>query len=287
MKRCLSCGATFQDIWPCPKCSYSPQLIEGFFSFAPELATGDNHAPVDFQTLAGVEAGNFWFRARNRLIVWAIQHYFAHATSILEIGCGTGFVLSGIHRAFPNLALSGSEVACEGLAFAARRVPGVSLFQMDARRIPFSDEFDVVGAFDVIEHIHEDEQVLGEMYRSVRNGGGIIITVPQHSFLWSRVDEIAGHVRRYSASDLTEKITRAGFHTVRTTSFVSILLPLMMASRLATSKATGRQVANSEFGLGSLSNMVLEKLLDIERGLICCGISFPVGGSLLAVAYKI
>jgi len=286
MKRCLSCGAVFRGEWSCPKCKYSPRLIEGFLSFAPELAGGDSHTPTDFQTLADVEAGNFWFRARNRLIGWAIRRYFACAANVLEIGCGTGFVLSGIHRAFPDLSLSGSEASCAGLVFASRRVPGASLYQMDARNIPFTDEFDVIGAFDVLEHIQEDEKVLGEMYRAGKLGGGIVVTVPQHAFLWSAVDETAGHVRRYSARDLASKIARAGFQVVRATSFVSLLLPLMAASRVRNHKANGKEVASSEFRLGPITNAVLEKILDLERSLIRFGVSFPAGGSLLIVARK-
>lgn len=287
MKRCLSCGATFLGEWLCPDCKFSPTAIDGFLAFAPELVGSDDfHNPIEFGALADVEARNFWFRARNHLIVWSIQRYFPAPKNILEIGCGTGFVLSGIRDAFPDLALSASEVSCVGLGIASRRVPGASLFQMDARHIPFRDEFDVVGAFDVLEHIPEDEQVLGEMCTATRSGGGIIVTVPQHAFLWSGVDEAAGHVRRYRAHDLIGKITDAGFQVIKTTSFVSLLLPLMMVSRLRHKKASGKQVASTEFGLGSISNTVLEKVLDVERGLIRLGVSLPMGGSLLVVALK-
>src|SRR4030095_1631809 len=101
-----------------------------------------------------------------------------------------------------------------------------------ARRIPFRGEFDVIGAFDVLEHIKEDEEVLAQMYQATRPRGGVLLTVPQHSFLWSEVDDYSRHVRRYSASELKAKVKRAGFETLRTTSFVSLLLPVMFISRL-------------------------------------------------------
>jgi len=122
--------------------------------------------PEYFADLAVLEAHNFWFRARNRLVIWALRKYFAGARSLLEIGCGTGFVLSGIAAEFPALKLSGSEIHSSGLRFAAQRVPNSSFFQMDARHIPFSEEFDVIGAFDVLEHVEEDEDVLAGMYRA-------------------------------------------------------------------------------------------------------------------------
>ncbi len=60
----------------------------------------------------------------------------------------------------PGLPWGGGEVSSVGLRLAADRVPGVDLFQMDARQIPFENQFDVIGAFDVLEHMGDDELVL-------------------------------------------------------------------------------------------------------------------------------
>ena len=65
----------------------------------------------------------------------------------------------------------------------------------------------MIGAFDVLEHIADDELVLSQMHQAVRKGGGIILTVPQHSFLWSEIDEYSRHVRRYSVSELKLKLS--------------------------------------------------------------------------------
>ena len=152
--------------------------------------------------------------------------------------------------------------------------------QMDARRIPFRDEFDVVGAFDVIEHIEEDQAVLREMHAACRPGGGVMITVPQHAWLWSKRDEIARHQRRYSRRELLEKLAAAGFERPWTTSFVSLLLPLMALSRRR------KDVASAELQVGALTNRILGLAMTLERGLIQGGLRFPAGGSLLAVAHK-
>ncbi len=97
----------------------------------------------------------------------------------LEIGCGTGYVLSGVAQAYPAATVVGTEVFSVGLPYAASRVRSAELLQMDARQIPYVSEFDVIGAFDVLEHIDEDELVLNSMFRALRPGGGIAITVPQ------------------------------------------------------------------------------------------------------------
>ena len=286
MKLCLNCEKSFEAAtWVCPHCSHQPQSINGHIAFAPDLAReSEGFEPEYFPRLAQQEAGNFWFRARNRLLIWAIARYFPQANSLLEIGCGTGFVLSGMKQAFPDLVLSGSELFSEGLGFAATRLPGVELFQMDARRIPFREEFDVVGAFDVLEHIKDDVEVLAEMYRAARPGGGVMITVPHHQFLWSPVDEFARHVRRYETRELREKVERVGFSTERVTSFVSFLLPLQIASRF---RQRNKEVdPDAEYNISPRINMILEQILTVERAAIRAGLSFPAGGSILLVARR-
>jgi SAM-dependent methyltransferase len=216
-----------------------------------------------------------------------LRHYFPKARSFLEIGCGTGYVLMGLSKAFPQLALAGSEIFSAGLDFAAQRLPNVDLFQMDATSIPYVDEFDVIGAFDVLEHIAEDETVLAQMYRAVRPGGGILITVPQHMFLWSQADVEAVHQRRYSAREMRRKVERAGFKIVRQTSFVSFLLPVMAAQRLSKRRPDPSYSVHQELAIGGPANWGMERVLGVERGLIRVGISFPAGGSLLTVARKV
>lgn len=273
--------------WRCPKCGFEPARIGGFRAFAPELARGaSGYDPAHFAELVRLEAGNFWFRARNRLIAWAIGRYFGGARSFFEVGCGTGFVLAGMAAAFPGLRLAGSEAAADGLAFAAARVPGASLMQMDARRIPFRDEFDVVGAFDVIEHVEEDRAVLAELRAAAAPGGGVIVTVPQHPSLWSEYDARAGHLRRYRGQELRARMREAGLEIVRMTSFVTLLLPLMWLSRLAQRRPRGAYDPLAELRIAPWINWPLEQALDGERLLIRSGVSWPVGGSLLAVARR-
>jgi SAM-dependent methyltransferase len=288
MKICSACGERFKDsAWRCPVCSEEPLRVDGFPAFAPELATANEGFEAKyFEPLAALEAGNFWFRSRNRLLIWALSRYFPDAENFLEIGCGTGYVLSGVREAFPKFSLAGSEISTAGLGFAAARLPGVELFQMDGRSIPFENEFDVIGAFDVLEHIKEDEAVLSQMHKAVRHrGGGLILTVPQHPFLWSQMDDYAHHARRYRARELRDKVERAGFRILRMTSFVSLLLPLMMLSRLK--QQTPEKIeAMSEFKINPLLNAALESTLSVERTMIRAGLSLPGGGSLLLVARR-
>lgn len=288
MKLCLRCGATFSGkAWRCERCGFEPAGAGGVASFAPELAGGETgYDPEHFAEIARLEARNFWFRARTRLIVWALRRFFPGARTFLDVGCGTGFVLAGIAAAFPALELTGSEAAAEGLGFAAQRVPGAALIQMDARRIPFRSEFDAAGAFDVIEHIEDDRAVLRAMREALVPGGGLLLTVPQHPSLWSEYDVRAHHVRRYRSRELREKVIEAGFEIVRMTSFVTLLLPLMYASRLAQRAPNTDYDPLAELKIAPWLNSLLETVLDAERVLIRAGLSLPAGGSLLLVARR-
>ena len=288
MKRCPLCQADFvASDWKCPACAYLPSSVDGFAILAPELAEGGAGFPPEaFEQLAVLEAQNFWFRARNRLIVWALQRHFPNMRRYLEIGCGTGYVLAGVAQAYPAATLVGSEVFSVGLPYAASRVRTAELLQMDARQIPYVEEFDVIGAFDVLEHIEEDEVVLAAMLRALRPGGGVAITVPQHPWLWSMADENACHVRRYKVGELREKVLRAGFRLEFETSFVSLLLPAMLASRLTRQQAKVQEESTSELSLPTLLNRVFEIVMNLERYLIQGGLRLKLGGSRLLIATK-
>jgi SAM-dependent methyltransferase len=286
MKLCLRCQTKFDGYsWVCPACKFEPETLDGFFAFAPPLAHLNDGAPEGaHHNLDQLQSRSFWFRSRNRLIQDLVRRYFSDAADVLEIGCGSGFVMSGIRAALPAARLVASETYVHGLAYAARRIsPPCELVQMDARAIPYSGEFDLVGAFDVLEHIDEDSAVIAEVARALRPGGRFLVTVPQHRWLWSKHDVASHHRRRYSTGELAGKLRRAGFELILKTSFVSFLLPLMLVQRLI-----GRQKADyspqRQFLLPPLIDRSLELVLDLERKLIGAGLRLPLGGSQVIVA---
>jgi SAM-dependent methyltransferase len=288
MKRCLRCGGTYDSAADrCPACGAAPVVTDGFPRYAPDAAHGGSgFRPEYFDELARLEARNFWFRARNALIVDAIRRHWPHARSFLEVGCGTGYVLAGLAAAFPAMRLHGSELFAEGLPHAARRVPQARLMQMDARDIPYRDEFDLVGAFDVIEHIEDHVAVAHAIHDALVPGGGAILTVPQHPELWSRSDDYACHVRRYRPGELEALLETAGFRILSSTSFVSLLLPALALSRLLSRGGTAPADPTAEFRLPGLVNEALHGVMQCERLLIRAGVRFPVGGTRLVCAEK-
>lgn len=289
MKRCLSCEYVFDSVeTKCPNCGHEPKQIGGFIAYAPETAIGsEGFKPEYFEQLAKLEAKNFWFKARNELILWAVQKFCRTREKYLEVGCGTGFVLSGIVGQNSKIRATGSEVFVDGLRIASKRVPSASFIQMDARKIPFVEEFDIVGAFDVIEHIEEDELVLEQLFVALRPGGNLLLTVPQHMSLWSNADEYACHKRRYSSRELLQKVRDAGFCVETTTSFVTTLLPALIASRLVDRRKPIEEFDETkELTLPFALNEVFLAMLRFELALIKRGIRLPFGGTRLLVAKK-
>lgn len=239
-----------------------------------------------FAALAAAEPRSFWFTARNRLIVWALREYFPGAGSLLELGCGTGFVLSALRSDRPEMRLVGGELHPSAREIARARVPDAEVVPLDGRMMDYEAIFDVVCAFDVLEHIDDDELILRRLLAAARPGGGVIVTVPQHPWLWSQTDEFACHRRRYRRSQLVARVRRAGFDLVRVTSFVSLLLPGMAAAR-----AKGRRPGAAYDPVAELTppprlNAALERAMALELAAIRRGVDFPAGGSLLAVGRR-
>ncbi|HEY8383535.1 MAG TPA: class I SAM-dependent methyltransferase [Microvirga sp.] len=262
----------------------------GVSLFAPELADEIvGMDPAGFTALWEVETTHFWFTARSHLLSGLIARYFPQAQSVLEIGCGNAAVLHRIAAERRWKRIAGAELHPSALAFARQRLgESAELVQMDARKIPAKDTFDVVGAFDVLEHIEEDETVLNQMAAAASQGGGIIVAVPQHPFLWSANDDIAHHVRRYRRGEMEAKMRAAGLEILFSTSYAALIMPAFIASRLApwSRQRRAKDIVDTEFRISPLANRVLGVLTRAEVLLSLRGTSWPYGGSRIVVAQK-
>ena len=289
MNVCPACAARHgQADFRCPACGFLPQLAHGIPLLAPDLAAEvSGFDAAEFAALAASEPGHFWFEGRNAIVLDRFRRLFPAARDYLELGCGTGFVLAAIARTFPALAVTASEVLADGLAYVGPRAPRARLLQMDARALPFEGAFDVIGAFDVLEHIEDDARVLAEMHRALRPGGGVLLAVPQHPALWSVQDDIARHVRRYRRGEMEGKLQAAGFEVLHSTSFMTLLLPMLWLSRRRQdASADARAAADAELAPPAWVNAACAATLGLERAAIAAGVRLPVGGSRLVAARR-
>src|SRR5581483_9457389 len=177
---CPRCGSPRSALDSgCGACGFQPSVRDGIVYFAPGSAGGTGgDAVYQHEALFAAEQSHFWFRGRERLVVWALRRHFPSAATLLDVGCGRGSLLAGIRARVPALRLAGAELLDTGLKFARQRLAAdIGLYQLDATALPFDREFYVVTSCDVLEHIDDDRAVLREIFRAVVPGGGIIVTV--------------------------------------------------------------------------------------------------------------
>jgi SAM-dependent methyltransferase len=144
------------------------------------------------------------FRTPDSTPWWPLVSEMArHAERRLEIGPGP----------WPKLPVSGThvvELAESALAMLRERgaiVAGGLLHQVS---LPEAS-FDLVGIFEVLEHVPDDEGLIAEVARITRPGGHVLVAVPLKMERYNAFDRFAGHVRRYEPDELRDKLARGGF----------------------------------------------------------------------------
>jgi SAM-dependent methyltransferase len=135
----------------------------------------------------------------------------ATATDRLEVG-------AGLH---PRLPVSGTHfVDVSEPALARLREGGGCATLSDVTALPFRDRaFDLVCAFDIVEHVEDDRGVFAELSRVARRGATVVLSVPLHQIRWTAFDALVGHVRRYEPDDLLALLREHGLALERTAVF--------------------------------------------------------------------
>lgn len=236
--------------------------------------------PAYFEAIAAVERRHFWFRARGRVLRTVLAPLAARlpaAARVLEVGCGTGNTLRVLEESYPAATIVGMDLFADGLRYA-RTATRAHLLQGRIEAAPFRTRFDVIGLFDVLEHIEHDEEALRAIHGLLEPGGHLAITVPADPHLWSDVDVVAHHWRRYARAELIDRIERAGFAVSYVTPFMTVTYPLLWLSR--------RLERGPELDVPAWLNAVLDTSLRPERWLLRARLPLPFGTSLLALATR-
>jgi SAM-dependent methyltransferase len=251
--------------------------------------------PSYFAHLVAIEDRHFWFRTRNRIVSTLIRQITREAPRgfrVLEVGCGTGTVLHSLEKACPTGQVVGMDLFAESLYFARQRT-SCPLVQGDALAPPFGAEFDVVGLFDVLEHLPNDAGVLRAMRNLLVPGGTLMLTVPANESLWSYFDDASHHCRRYEEDQLTAMVADAGFRIEYVTPFMALLLPVLWTTRRLSwlrhhkrhdDPSLADEMAMRDLRVVPLVNEVVLFLLQVEAWLLARRSHLPFGTSLLVVA---
>jgi SAM-dependent methyltransferase len=166
--------------------------------------------------------GYWWHRARADLLGVVLGPHLGTPRRTLDVGSADAPSVGWMRGDQQHVSL---DLFPEGL------VPGEGVCG-SATRLPFSDEtFDVVSAFDVVEHCADDVRAVGELARVLVPNGRMLLSVPAYQWAWSDHDVQAGHPRRYTRSQLVGLVEGSGLRVLRATYAFTGVFPMFLAER--------------------------------------------------------
>lgn len=230
-----------------------------------------------------LEAGHWWFVARRKVIAALVARRLGGRPdlAILEAGCGSGGNLDML-RGFGRV--DAFEFDADARAHARAKSQLDVQFGALPTELPFEDRrYDLIGLFDVLEHIEADTASLAALASRLSDRGAILVTVPAFPFLWSRHDERHHHFRRYTRKSLAAVAREAGLKVSYSSYFNFFLFPAAVAAR-TLKRLTGSETPDDSMPPGWL-NAMLTRVFGAERHLVG-RVPLPVGLSLAAVLEK-
>jgi SAM-dependent methyltransferase len=240
---------------------------------------------IEYATMAEREKTYWWHLGRLRIIKSYVRRAKQDKTTfkILNIGCGTGGTIDML-EAFgetDNVDISNEAIKLMKAA-GYKRITKVADI-----KLPFKDKtYDMVGAFDVLEHIDKQVEALKEWRRVLKDDGAIVITVPAYQWLWTEHDVSLHHHRRYTTKRLAAVASQAGLRPEKKSYAIVFSLPLIVGFRFLN-KALGRKTDSetSYVDIPNWLNAFFSKLLYLEASLHK-SLSFPAGTSVVAIFRK-
>jgi SAM-dependent methyltransferase len=237
-----------------------------------------------YNRLDQLEGQHWWFTARRKILKNVISQFAPKKAQLrlMEAGCGTGGNLKMLST-FGKL--DAFELDDEARVIAKGKLPMDIKSGMLPDHVPYQPgSFDVVVAFDVIEHVEHDVASLASLGKQLAPGGRLVMTVPAMPWLWSKHDETHHHYRRYTRSSLNDALVQAGLKPVRISYFNTLLFPMIAGIRLLRQALNIKETADDKMPSPAVNSM-LKSIFGFESNWVG-RVSMPVGVSLLAVAQR-
>ena len=213
---------------------------------------------TEVRKLAALEDAHWWYRERRHLLSGMVAGVTPGAA--LDIGAAGGGNTRVLQAA--GWSVAALEYGADGAEVAADR--GLPVLRADATALPVADDsLDLVVAFDVLEHILDDDSAVTEVARALRPGGRFLVAVPADPRLWSDHDVAVDHVRRYTRTTLREVLERGGFEVTSMTSW-NVLLRPVVAVRRRSSSGSDLDTVHPVLNLGLRAIVTLERWLPVK-----------------------
>lgn len=239
----------------------------------------------EYARLAEYEQRYWWHQGRIEIIrtymKWASRNM--PSSAILNVGCGTGGTIDMLEK-FGTV--DNVDTSDDAISFA-NNLGYRNITKVDDVNLPFKDKaYDIVGAFDVLEHIEDHRSALAEWKRVLKDDGAIVITVPAYQWLWSGHDVAMHHWRRYTMKSLIALATEAGLRPERKSYAISFSLPLVAGFRLAGKILDRGTDSDASFvPVPGAINKLFTAFLKAEAKLHNT-FSLPAGSSLITILRK-
>jgi 2-polyprenyl-3-methyl-5-hydroxy-6-metoxy-1,4-benzoquinol methylase len=237
--------------------------------------------------LSEAEDRHFWHRSRNAFIARRLERLGAGPGSrLLELGCGGGSVAANLARL--GYEVTGIDGHLPRVVEAARRAPTARFIVDDlAVGLPPLETYDVVGLFDVIEHLDAPREALERALAPLRQGGLVVGTVPSLMSLWSDIDRASGHRLRYGRETLRALLESvSGAELVEIAPFHRVLVPLLWVQRRTVTRDPSRSLERNLAVPPRLLNGAMSVLLAAERAASPVLDRLPIPGSSLWFAIR-
>ena len=222
-------------------------ITDGLVEVKPGLWQGNPEGKLSYpeqgyDASLQLETSSYWYEHRNACILSAVRR-FPPSGTLFDIGGGNGYVTQSLVSAGFDAVVV--EPAPRGAHNAWRRgLEPVVCASFD--RVFRPAILPAVGVFDVIEHVEDDESFLQTIAERLQPGGRLYLTVPAGPWLWSDNDREAGHWRRYTRSELLDKVSRAGFHVEWCSAFFAPLVVPILLLRTIPSRLRLRKILSYE-----------------------------------------
>jgi SAM-dependent methyltransferase len=240
------------------------------------------------EATARAEARHFWFRGLRRYACALVNRPCRDRSDrhVLDCGAGTGHNLTWLAEYGWT---AGIERSPTGLRFGRAR--GARLVRASVAALPCRDgAFDLATSFDVLYCLNDADEAraLREMWRVLTPGGLVLINAAALDALRGSHSVLTHEVRRYTARRLRAKVEAAGFLVERVTYTNCCTLPLTWAVRVAQRlRGSASHASDADFDIPPAPvNAILSAMLAIEAWLISCGLSLPIGSSVMCLARK-